>query len=268
VTPLLEITGLSIEIAARPLCRNLDLTIEPGQCWALLGRNGAGKSTLLHNITGLTTDHDGAIVLQGKPLATLSPRQRARRIGLLLQHSSRGFGGNVFDTVMSGRHPYLGPLQREGEADHLSVQRALRDLGLETLAMRTLDNLSGGELRRVELARLLAQQAPLSLLDEPLNHLDPAHQAHCLTTVVHRCVGAQRAALIVAHDLNLAYQACDHWLLLEPGGGWQSGSRAEMADADRLSRVFGHRIDRLVHDGRVTFFTRFIEPQMAATGDN
>lgn len=259
MTALLNIRGLTVELAGRTLCRDLELKLEPGQSWALLGRNGAGKSTLLRHISGLTRAARGAIDYQGTPLANFAPRERASRIGLLLQHSSRGFGGSVYEAVMTGRHPHLAPLQRESDTDHLAVQRALSDLDLEGLATRSLSHLSGGELRRVELARLLAQQTPLTLLDEPLNHLDPAHQAHSLTTVLRRCVNPQRAIMIVAHDLNLAYQACEHWLLLQSDGGWLSGCREEMAQAETLENVFGHPIDRLTQQGKVTFATRFLD---------
>lgn len=263
MTALLEVRDLTIRLGQRLLCDTLDLTIRPGQCWALLGRNGVGKSTLLHHLCGLLTADSGTIRLTGEPLADLSTRARARQVGLLLQHSSRGFGGTVFDTVMSGRHPHLGPLQREGAQDREIVWSALQDLALTGLADRTLTHLSGGELRRVELARLLAQQAPLNLLDEPLNHLDPAHQARSLTRVLQRCVGPGRAAMIVAHDLNLAYQACDQWLILEPDGHWQAGPREALADPERLSHAFGHAIDRLTVGDRVTFATRFVESSPA-----
>lgn len=259
MTALLAVRDLTIRVGRRTLCNAIDLTVQPGQCWALLGRNGVGKSTLLHHLCGLLTAKQGAVQLAGERLQDLSARARARRVGLLLQHSSRGFGGTVFDTVMSGRHPHLGPLQREGARDREVVWSALEDLDLEQLARRTLTHLSGGELRRVELARLLAQQAPLNLLDEPLNHLDPAHQARSLSRVKQRCVGAERAAVIVAHDLNLAYQACDQWLILEPDGRWRSGPREDLADPTGLSDAFGHTIDRLTLGDRVTFATRFIE---------
>lgn len=258
MTALLEVRDLTIRLGRRVLCDGLDLTVRPGQCWAVLGRNGVGKSTLLHHLCGLLTAETGGIRLAGEPLDELSVRERARRVGLLLQHSSRGFGSTVFDTVMSGRHPHLGPLQREGTRDRNLVWSALQDLDLTALAQRTLTHLSGGELRRVELARLLAQQAPLNLLDEPLNHLDPAHQARSLARVMQRCVGNGRAAVIVAHDLNLAYQACDQWLILGTDGRWQAGPRESLADPAQLSDAFGHAIDRLTVGNRVTFATRFI----------
>jgi iron complex transport system ATP-binding protein len=260
MTPLLAVSGLRIAIGDRELCRDLDLTVRPGERWAVLGRNGAGKSTLLHHIAGLRRAQRGVIRVGDAPLDALSPRARAGRIALLLQHSSRGVGANVWETVMTGRYPTLTPLQRESEQDAAIVQSALEKLDLVALSNRPLDALSGGELRRVELARLLTQQAPLNLLDEPLNHLDPAYQVHCLGQVLEDCVTPERAVMIVAHDLNLAYQACENWLVIHGDGSWERGAREVIADPERLSDLFGHRIERFESHGRVIFSSPFVRP--------
>jgi len=240
--PLLETRGLSVSAGGRMLCEGLDLLIRPGQSWALLGRNGAGKTTLLHHLAGLRPVGPAQVFVDGEDLAGLGPRQRARRVGILLQHSSRGFGASVLDTVLSGRHPHLSTLAWENASDLAIATQCIQALDLSELGARSLDTLSGGELRRVEIARLLAQQTPLSLLDEPTNHLDLAHQAACLRTLLTRCVDARRAMLMVVHDLNLAYRACDHWLLLDGDGGWHAGAREELSDPMTLSRAYGHPI--------------------------
>ena len=242
---LLAAKGLTARIAGKPVCTGLDLAIRPGESWALLGRNGVGKTTLLHHLAGLRHDHRGQIRLGDDEIGSLSPRTRARRVALLLQHSDRGFGASVLETVLTGRHPYLGALDWEGPSDLAIARRSLTDLGLEHLAERTLDSLSGGELRRVEVARLLTQQCPVSLLDEPLNHLDLAHQATCLQALATRCVTAGRALLMVVHDLNIAYRACNRWLLLDGAGRWHAGSRDSIGDPALLSEAYGHAIERI-----------------------
>ncbi len=242
---LLDARGLSLRIGRTAVCDRLDLDIHGGESWALLGRNGVGKTTLLHHLAGLRNDHEGEIRIADERLGDLAPRARARRIAVLLQHSNPGFGASVLDAVLAGRHPHLPALAWEGPEDLAIARRALEGLGLEALAGRPLDTLSGGELRRVEIARLLAQQCPIALLDEPLNHLDLAHQAHCLQVLQAECVTPQRCLLMVIHDLNVAYHACTHWLILDGAGAWHAGRRETLADAALLTRAYGHPIDRI-----------------------
>lgn len=245
MSALLEARGLTVAAAGRVLCRALDLRIEPGQSWAVLGRNGAGKTSLLHHLAGLAAPAGGEVLLDGAALRRLPARARARSVGVLLQHSSPGFGAPVLDMVLAGRHPHLGALAWEGTRDLAIARRCMQTLDLEALADRPGDRLSGGELRRVEIARLLAQQPRLALLDEPLNHLDLAHRGVVMAALRDACVGPQRALMMALHDLDLAYRACDQWLLLHGDGAWQAGPRARLADPELLGRVFGCRIARV-----------------------
>lgn len=256
MSPFLQISGLDVCIGPHKVCRQLDLQIRSGESWALLGRNGVGKTTLLHHLGGLRRTEGATIRLDGEPLHMLTVRQRARKIGILLQHSSRAFSASVFDTVLSGRHPHLSTLQWERADDLQIAQQAIRLFELEALADRSLDTLSGGELRRVELARLLAQQTPLVLLDEPLNHLDMAHQSNCLRALLDSCVGPQHAAIMVMHDLNLAFQACDHWLILNGDGSWQAGRREDLARRDVLTHAYAHAIERIETANGPVFVSR------------
>ena len=250
---LLETRDLSVSIGGRCLCEKLQLQILPGQSWALLGRNGAGKTTLLHHLAGLRPVARATVFVDGADVAGLTARRRAQTVGVLLQHSSRGFGASVLDTVLTGRHPHLGSLAWEDASDLAIAESCLRALDLEKLRGRSLDTLSGGELRRVEIARLLAQQTRLSLLDEPTNHLDLAHQATCLRTLRAECVNEQRAMLMVVHDLNLAYRMCDHWLILDGDGAWQAGPRDTLSDPGLLGRAYGHPITRVVSNSGQVF---------------
>ncbi len=245
MTVLLDVRGLNVTIGGKPVCEQLDLTIEANQSWALLGRNGAGKTTLVHQLAGLRPVEAGRIRINGHDLTELSPKARAREIGVLLQHSSRGFGASVFETVLSGRHPHLSTMAWENAEDHAIAKRAIARLGLDALSERSLDTLSGGELRRVELARLLAQETSLCLLDEPMNHLDLAYQASSLDVLYQTYVAPSRAMLMVLHDPNLAYRACDHWLILLGDGHWRAGPRDSVADPALLSLTYGHPIERI-----------------------
>jgi len=245
VSELLRVRQLSLRIGGNSVCERLDLGIRCGESWALLGRNGVGKTTLLHHLAGVRHDHSGEIFAGDARLQDLRPRERARRIALLLQHSNPGFGANVLETVLTGRHPHLPTLAWEGADDLAVAHRAMAALDLAQLAERPLATLSGGELRRVEIARLLTQECPLALLDEPLNHLDLAHQAACLRVLQERCVTAERGMLAVVHDLNVAYHACTHWLILDGDGEWHAGRREALAEPALLSRTYHHPIRRI-----------------------
>jgi iron complex transport system ATP-binding protein len=245
MTPLLETHGLTVARGARALCRSLDLRIEAGQRWSLLGRNGAGKTSLLHALGGLVAADSGQVLLQGTALHGLRPRTRARALGVLFQHSSPGFGASVLETVLAGRHPHLGALEWEGAGDLAIARHWIDRLGLGALAGRPCDRLSGGELRRVEIARLLTQQPRVSLLDEPLNHLDLAQQGTVLDLLGEACSGPGHAYLMTMHDLNQAYRSCDHWLLLDGSGGWLAGPRDAIARPELLSQAFGCQIGRI-----------------------
>ncbi|MCP5414481.1 MAG: ABC transporter ATP-binding protein [Chromatiaceae bacterium] len=245
MSSLLQVRQLSVAIGGHPVCEGLDLDIDPGQSWALLGRNGAGKTTLIHHLAGLRSGHTGRILLAGQDIAALAPRARARQIGILLQHSNAGFGASVLDTVLSGRHPHLPALAWEGAQDLAIAHSCMDALGLREFAERSLETLSGGELRRVEIARLLAQQTGVTLLDEPMNHLDLGHQAAALRALREACVTPDRCMLMVLHDLNLAYHACDHWLILNADGSWQAGRRDDLAEQRILGAAFGHPIQRI-----------------------
>ena len=253
MTALLDVRALDVSIGATRVCTDLDLRILPGQSWALLGRNGVGKTTLLHHLAGLRHGRSGSIRLDGEPIEELDARGRARRVAVLLQHSSRGFGASVMETVLSGRHPHLGRFAWEGSDDLAIAGRCIAAAGLSELAERPLTTLSGGELRRVEIARLLAQDCPLSLLDEPLNHLDFAHQAAMLQLLGGHCVDRGRAMLMVVHDVNAAYRACDHWLVLSGDGRWHAGRREAMADPGLLSAAFDHPIEQTETPGGKLF---------------
>lgn len=245
MTALLEARKLTVSIGDRVLCAALDLCLEERQSWAVLGPNGIGKSTLLRHLAGLSPGVNHKLYCAGDPLDRLTPRQRAQRIGLLLQHSDRGFGASVLDTVLTGRHPHLPHFAWEGRNDLAIARQSLADLDLAALADRPLDQLSGGELRRVDIARLLTQQPRIALLDEPLSHLDLGHQANCLKVLTARFIGHRRTLLMVLHDLNVAYRICDHWLLLGRDGAWRAGRREHLADPETLHAVFDHPILRL-----------------------
>jgi iron complex transport system ATP-binding protein len=221
---------LGLHAGARTLVDALDLALEPGEVLGILGANGAGKSTLLAALAGLAAPARGEVTLDGHALAALPPLTRAQHIGLLPQGDEGGFFGNVADFVALGRYPF-------GHArDDLAPQLAAWELA--DLARRPLDTLSGGERQRARLAQLAVQAPRIALLDEPLTHLDPAHQARLLEWARAEA-DAGRSVALTLHDPNWAACHCDRLLFLFGDGRWRQGSPAELLTPDALEALYG-----------------------------
>jgi iron complex transport system ATP-binding protein len=235
---ILAARGLTVTIAGIGVCRELDFSVVPGQCWAILGRNGAGKTTLLHTLAGLRAPTAGTIALNGRPLAALSAREVARTRGLLTQDDSDAFGATVLETAMIGRHPYLSRWQWESVEDLRIAREALALMDIADAEQRDVRTLSGGERRRVALAALLTQRPRLFLLDEPSSHLDLAHQLAVLRRLTTLAREQRSALIMVLHDVNLARRFCDHVLMLDQGTAI-AGPASELLTAERLSKIYG-----------------------------
>jgi iron complex transport system ATP-binding protein len=249
---ILAARGLTVTIAGIVVCRDLDLSVEAGQCWAILGRNGAGKTTLLHTLAGLRAPAAGTIALDGRPLSMLSARETARIRGLLTQDDSDAFGATVLETAMIGRHPYLSRWQWEGAEDLRVAREALASMDIASSEQRDVRTLSGGERRRVALAALLTQQPRVMLLDEPSSHLDLAHQLAVLQRLAAIARDRRGASIMVLHDVNLARRFCNHVLMLDQGVAI-AGLAEELLTAERLSKIYGVALKTL-GQGEETFF--------------
>ncbi len=225
----LTIQQLSLHAGTRTLVESLDLTLESGEVLGILGANGAGKSTLLTVLAGLVAPASGRVMLDGQPVAELPPLTRAQHIGLLPQGDEGGFFGSVVDFVALGHYPF-------GTAPDLAPQLATWEL--TELARRPLDTLSGGERQRARLAQLAVQTPRIALLDEPLTHLDPAHQARLLAWARSEA-DAGHSVVLTLHDPNWAASHCDRLLFLHGDGRWQLGSPAELLTPDSLEALYG-----------------------------
>jgi iron complex transport system ATP-binding protein len=210
----LRAVGIRVSLGGARVLDGVSLDVQPG--WtAIVGPNGAGKSTLLRVLAGLGAPDAGEIELEGRPLAEWTPRERARRLAWLTQQGSTTGDLTAREIVSLGRLPHLGIVASPGPADEAAVDRAMEDAECAAWRDRRPQQLSGGEQQRVLLARALAVEAPLLLLDEPTTHLDPPHQA-ALARLFRRLAQAGTAVVSVLHDLSLALVA-DRLVLLEHG---------------------------------------------------
>lgn len=250
---LLQSHRLACRIGERLLCHDLELEVNAGECWGILGGNGSGKTTLLHTLAGLRQPAAGEVRLDGTPIPSLSRRHIAQRLGLLLQESIDAFPATVWETVLSGRHPHLGRWRNESEQDREVASAALATMDLGALASRPVQSLSGGERRRLAIATLLTQAPALLLLDEPLNHLDLRHQQSLLRYLRTLCGEKEKGVVMVLHDPNQALRYCDKVLLLSGDGHWQAGRCKELLTAETLSRLYGHPLEMVAQGDKRLF---------------
>ena len=229
---------LSFGYGDTPLLRGVDLDVARGEIFGVLGANGAGKSTLARLLLGLMRPASGEVRIDDRDLATLSPRERARLVAAVLQDEPLEFPFSALEVVLMGRRARLGPFGFEAAADLEAAERAMRDTGVSEMAARPLSELSGGERRRVLIARALAQDTPALVLDEPAAALDVRHQLE-LFALLDAKKRAGSAVVVVVHDLNLAAQWCDRVALLVAGAPAVVGRVDEVLTPERLGAAFG-----------------------------
>ncbi|MDE2070007.1 MAG: ABC transporter ATP-binding protein [Gammaproteobacteria bacterium] len=235
--PLLEARALTVTIAGKTVCRNLDLRLEAGDCLALLGPNGVGKTTLLHTLAGLRAAAQGEILLDGRPIKNVSRRRIAQRLGLLMQQPEDSLPASVLEIALIGRHPHIDFWRWESHADVNLARRALRLAGLEGLEQRVQSQLSGGERRRLDIATVLTQDSPTLLLDEPAHQLDLHYQLALLAHFCHLARDQGHSVIMSLHDVNLAVRFCAQVLLLF-GQGETMLAPVTSLNAEILSRLF------------------------------
>ena len=239
---MLQTRQLSVSIGDVTIVEKLDVTIAAGQCWGLIGRNGAGKTTLLNTLAGLRKADSGQIEFQGSKLASIGRRRLARQLGLLQQHTAYVFDATVLQSALIGRHPHLGPWQRESAMDFERARQALRAVDMEQFESRRVTSLSGGEARRLAFATLLVQDPGMLLLDEPTNHLDMHYQIGLMKLLTGLVSESGKAALAALHDVNLVSRYCSHVLCLFGAGEYAAGPVGDLLEPDMLSRLYQHKV--------------------------
>ncbi len=235
---MLAIRNLSAAYNGRVVLKNLDFMVQAGSLFGVIGPNGAGKTTLVRAISGVLPLSAGQVLVNGRDLLAMKPSERARLVAVVPQARNLPPAFTGWELVQMGRTPYLNWLGQTSEKDERSVRRALERAKAVDLASRRLGDLSGGEQQRLLLARALAQEAPILLLDEPTTHLDLQYQIGILDEV--RALAHQDGitVLVVLHDLNLVARYADRMLLLVNGTLRATGTPREVLDPALLSEVY------------------------------
>ena len=267
---ILQTRNLTLQYPGKMLCRDLNLTVNPGECWAILGQNGCGKTTLIHAMGSLNqTDHadqachrdhgrgnsgrGAPVTLAGKAPQAWSRRELARNLGILLQDEPGEFWGNVYEYVLLGRHPHVDNMFGWRAVDHEIVIQAIKRMELTDLASRPLITLSGGERQRARIALLLAQSPQCYLLDEPLQHLDLRHQISTMM-LFKELAGQGKSLVMVLHDIGWASRFCDHALMLFDNGRAITGATEKVLNRDNLEALYQCNIGEFVSGFERHFF--------------
>jgi len=211
---MIELQHISVNFGKCEILDDINANISEGRLTAVMGPNGCGKTTLLRCIGALLQPSSGQVLIDGIPVQNYSARALAQKVAFVRQQTQTDFDFSAFETVLMGRNPYQKRLQNESQADWDIVEQCMRKTNTWHLRFSTPHQMSGGELQRVMIARALAQQTPVLLMDEPVSNLDIAHQLEIMRLLRN---DGGKTILIVIHDLNLALQFCDDLMLFHSG---------------------------------------------------
>lgn len=245
---MISLQHISVAYGNRQILNDLNIDLADRCITAVMGPNGCGKTTLLRCIGGLLQPTSGNVAIDGRAVNDYPARELAQHIAFVRQHAQTDFDFSAFEIVLMGRNPYQQRLQNESQTDWDIVEQCMRQTSTWHLRFARPAQMSGGELQRVMIARALAQQTPILLMDEPVSNLDIAHQLDIMH-LLHD--SSNKTILIVIHDLNLALQFCDRLLLLHNGTALYHGPIAGGLTPDNIRTVYG--VNSHITDGRIVY---------------
>ncbi len=244
---MLSIRGLHAGYPSRPVLRGIDLDAARGEMLAVIGPNGCGKTTLLRAVAGMLPADAGEITVAGAPVRAASAAAMARRVAAVTQSVTLPQGFTAFQVALMGRTPHLRLLQSEGRHDVEIVRAAMQRADCWQLRERPVEELSGGERQRVVIARALAQEPELLLLDEPTSHLDLQHQVDTFRLLLELCHEQHLTVVAVVHDLTLAAMFADRIALMADGRIAAYGAPSDVLQAHTVEEAYGLAVRVLVH---------------------
>jgi iron complex transport system ATP-binding protein len=244
---MIELKDVSLGYNCRAVLEHISLKAAPGEILGLIGPNGSGKSTLIRGITRVIDLFSGHILVGGRSLKDIRREELARLVATVPQSAALPGAFTAFEVVLMGRTPHLGFLRYEGRKDLSIAWQAMEATQTEYLAERRVGELSGGERQRIVIARALAQQPKVILLDEPTTYLDINHQVETLDLVRKICLEQNLTVIVALHDLNLASQYCDRLVILDEGKIFAEGIPMEVLTSGNVKEVYGAEISILSH---------------------
>jgi iron complex transport system ATP-binding protein len=234
-----EVKNLSLAYGRNVVIKDLTFQAMPGEMVGLIGPNGSGKSTIIKALSRVIEPHSGKILLDGKNISGISRTELARLIGVVPQMPLLPSSFSAFEIVLMGRNPHLGVFQYESVKDMSITWQAMERTATQSLAERRISELSGGEIQRVVIARVLAQEPKSILLDEPTANLDISHQVEILDLIKNLCLENNLTVIITLHDLNLASQYCSRLILINHGRIHAQGTPGEVINPENIKEVYG-----------------------------
>ena len=247
IAPRLSATDLEFSYGSRSVLRGVSLSVDAGEMVGIVGPNGVGKTTLLRILSGSLSPDSGTVTINGKSIAGLKPRERARAVAVVPQSPAAPEGISALEIVLMGRNPHLGVLQWESRGDVETAMRMMELVDCAQFADRLVTSLSGGERQRVFIARALAQEAPVLMLDEPTAHLDIGYQSSILDTTENIRKELEVTVVAAMHDLALAARYCDRLALMAEGTFLAVGRPDEVLRPDIIFTAFGAEVSILHH---------------------
>ena len=228
--------NLSIEIAGKTLLENLNLRFNTGELWAIIGKNGTGKTSLLNTLAGFNSYQQGSVTVDNMEINSLDSLTRAQKISFLPQLLEAGLDCTVKQCITYGRYPWHKQVEKNNQEQRI-INAVINKMQLEPIQNKSIQHISGGELRKVELATVLAQDSKIMMLDEPLNHLDISMRYHLMEHL--ESLIKNKIIIIVTHDIQYVHQYCTHVLLLQDNATTKVGSVTEMMTEENLNQHLG-----------------------------